>query len=143
MIFYSALGILFTYLFAKELGDNKIGALSALLLALHPAYMYNSIKEGLFTSVPVMTFISMGCLFFFFRWNRRGKITDFLLAFLLMGMGLSTRIWFIWLIIALIAVKFILKINMSRLTTKSNSRLYLVKFFFLDSIGKYKNRVAL
>lgn len=134
MIFYSALGLLFTYLFAKELFNSRIGLLSVLLLAVHPAYIYNSIKQGLYTSVPIMTFTSMGCLFFLFKWYRTKKIRDFLLGSLLIGMGIGTRIWFLWLIISLIALKFILRVPVFQIMKKSKGKLTLIKYILLGLV---------
>ena len=115
-IVFGGFTLILYYLFAKDFLNRRAAAISVLLLAVHPSFVFWS-RQGIYVT-SVMTFMAAGSLFCFWRWYRgnvdlRFEIRNWYLyagAFLL-GLGLSAKFLFIWFIIALAASYYILQFS--------------------------------
>ena len=106
-ICFGCLTIVFYYLFARDLFNRRVAAVTALLLAVHPSFIFWS-RQGIYVT-SVMTFMAAGSLLCLLRWHRWR--TDWYLyagAFLL-GLGLNAKFLFLWFIVALALSYYILQ----------------------------------
>jgi hypothetical protein len=106
-ICFGCLTIVLYYLFARELFNRRVAAVTALLLAVHPSFVFWT-RQGIYVT-SVMTFMAAGSLVCLLRWHRQR--TDWYLyagAFLL-GVGLNAKFLFIWFIIALAVSYYVLQ----------------------------------
>lgn len=93
------LSTIFTYLFSKEAFNYKVGLIAAALFGLLPATVFFG-KFPTWTSLTlVLWFISS--LYFLIKWKSSEKRKYLVIAFILLGIGLSEKIIFMWVIIAL------------------------------------------
>ena len=135
-ICFGCLTIVLYYLFARDLLNRRVAAITILLLAVHPSFIFWS-RQGIYVT-SVMTFMAAGSLFCLLRWHRqrtdrhlrsprvsdrgdKGSVrrpspiigTDWYLyagAFLL-GVGLSAKFLFIWFIVALAVNYYVFTFN--------------------------------
>ena len=136
-ICFGCLTIVFYYLFARDLFNRRVAAVTALLLAVHPSFILWS-RQGIYVT-SVMTFMAAGSLLCLLRWYRRrmdwhlrsrwpkvsdrgegGSVrrpspliqrTDWYLyagAFLL-GVGFNAKFLFLWFIVALALSYYVLQ----------------------------------
>lgn len=98
---FGAIGIVLTYLLGRRLYGRPAGLVAALLLATSPSFIFWS-RIGVYVVsqvVPLALGATLACL----RWRRDGRAGWLALAGLLIGIGLSTKILFIWFILGAIA----------------------------------------
>lgn len=93
------LTIVLTYLLAKGLFNRWVAAITTLLLAVHPSFVFWS-RQGIHVT-SVMTVMSTGSLLALWVWRQRGREGYLYLAFFLLGLGLSAKLLFLWFILAL------------------------------------------
>jgi 4-amino-4-deoxy-L-arabinose transferase-like glycosyltransferase len=105
-ILMASLGVVFAYFFLKDLFDRRVAALSTLLVAIHPAFVFWS-RMGIYVSSPMLT-MATGSLFCLLRWRRRGQARYLYGAALLMGLGMSTKLLFLWFILAVFGASLLL-----------------------------------
>ncbi len=75
------------YFFGKEIADTKTGLVAAFLLAFCPAYISRTMA-GFFDNEALGIFLMIAAFFFFVRAEKKGSISDSILAGLSLG-GLS------------------------------------------------------
>lgn len=89
-----ALTIVLAYGIAQEMFNEKVAALSALLLAVHPSFLFWS-RIGVYLTSAISA-ISMGSLLAFLHWYRQKKARYLYLGSLLLGLGLFAKFSFLW-----------------------------------------------
>lgn len=102
-VLVGVLAIVVTFYLAKEWFGPTAARLTALLLAVSPAWIFWS-RLGVYVVSPVVP-IACGALLAFTLWVRgrasgRGNASLYLGAFLL-GLGMTTKLLFLWFIVAL------------------------------------------
>ncbi len=95
-----ALTIVLAYGVAQEMFDEKVAALSALLLAVHPSFIFWS-RQGVYLT-SVISALSMGSLLAFLHWYRQKKARYLYLGSLLLGLGLFAKFSFLWFLAGLL-----------------------------------------
>lgn len=85
--------------FLREYFDERVAALATLLLAVSPTYIFWS-RMGTFVALPLLP-ITILTLWLLFRWYQRRSNTALVLAAFCLGFGLTTKLLFIWVWIAL------------------------------------------
>jgi hypothetical protein len=99
---FGALTLLLTYLFCRRGFRSPAVALAALgLLAAHPSFV-SGVKAGAY-HVSSMVFFSTAAAFGLLRWWQTGKGLFLFLAMASTGVGIGTRLWFVWFAAALFA----------------------------------------
>ncbi len=91
-----ALAVLLTYLLGRRLYGRPVGLLAAALLAVSPALIFWS-RVGVYVVIQVVP-LATGATLCFLRWRRGGGAGWLALAGLLVGLGLSTKVLFVWFI---------------------------------------------
>lgn len=92
-----ALTIVLAYGVAQEMFDEKVAALSVLLLSVHPSFIFWS-RQGVYLT-SVISALSMGSLLAFLHWYRRKKARYLYLGSLLLGLGLFAKFSFLWFLV--------------------------------------------
>ena len=110
--------IILSYLFTKELFNRGVAAITVLLLAVHPSFVFWS-RQGIYVT-SVMGVMAMGSLLALLKWHKSGKGIYFYIGCFLLGLGLSAKILFVWFIIALGVMYALLRLlgNVRRFTLK-------------------------
>ncbi|HOW28370.1 MAG TPA: hypothetical protein PK876_07705 [Elusimicrobiota bacterium] len=88
-----------TYLFVSHFFDKTVALLTLALLAIDPAYIMGT-KVGSYV-VSMIQIFSMGSLLLLNSWWSTKKPFFLSLAFLILGLGTCTRLWFLWFDVAL------------------------------------------
>jgi len=91
---------IFTYLFAKELFNQKIGLVSASFFALAPT-IFLVTKYPSF-GMMIMALFLVVSFYLLIKWKNTKKISYMISAFIIFGLGFDIKINFIWPVIALI-----------------------------------------
>jgi hypothetical protein len=103
------LGVVLSYFLARSWFGRGAGRITALLLALSPAWIFWS-RLGVYV-VSVVVPIATGALLAFTSWVRAhpyGNYKRFYLGMFLLGLGLTTKLLFLWYISALVLTSFLL-----------------------------------
>lgn len=104
------LGIILTFFLARQWFGSNVARLSVLMLATSPAWVFWS-RLGVYVVSQVMP-IAAGSLIAFTAWVRRRPFATrngpLYLGMFLLGLGLTTKILFIWFIAAMPLVALIL-----------------------------------
>lgn len=95
----AAVTIVLGYLLARDLFNRPVAVATSLLIAVNPSFIFWS-RQGIHVS-SVMTTIAMGSMLCFLRWHRTGRAAYFCGGAFLLGLGLSAKFLFLWVIIAL------------------------------------------
>ena len=95
-----ALTIVLAYGVAQEMFDEKVATLSALLLSVHPSFIFWS-RLGVYLT-SVISALSMGSLLAFLLWYRQKKARYLYLGSLLLGLGLFAKFSFLWFLVGLL-----------------------------------------
>jgi 4-amino-4-deoxy-L-arabinose transferase-like glycosyltransferase len=142
-IFFGGFALVLCYLFAKDFLNRRAAAITVLLLAVHPSFVFWS-RQGIYVT-SVMTFMAIGSLFCLLQWHRgnrdfRFSIFDFrfgagdgylYVGVFLLGLGLSAKLLFLWFIIALAASYYILQFSsLSWRSSLSDLRAMLKRLLF-------------
>lgn len=104
-IVMAALGLVFAYFFLKDLFDRRVAGLTVLLAAVHPALVMWS-RMGIYVSSPMLT-MATGSLLCLLRWRQRRQARYLYGAALLIGLGLSAKVLFLWFILAVFGAALI------------------------------------
>ncbi|MGB5934116.1 MAG: glycosyltransferase family 39 protein [Anaerolineae bacterium] len=99
-VLIGALTIVLAYGVAQEMFDEKVAALSALLLSVHPSFIFWS-RLGVYLT-SVISALSMGSLLAFLHWYRQKKARYLCLGSLLLGLGLFAKFSFLWFLVGLL-----------------------------------------
>jgi len=128
-IFVGVLVILATYFVTKEFFEEKTAIIAVALLTCNFVFL-EFMKMGL-AHGSIILFFMLCPLYFFLKWFRGKSDLNFYFGVFLLGMGLSTRIWFAWFIIALLisAVIFYHDLNKRIKGSKSKSRFFIISLF--------------
>jgi len=86
--------LLFTYGFMRRVYGPGAALLALFLIVIHPGYVM-MIRTGSAFYSP-MHFFSCGCLYFASLWWDSRRHVFFALAVVMIGLGLSTMLWFGW-----------------------------------------------
>jgi hypothetical protein len=98
-VLIALIGLLLSYGFLRDFFDERVAALSTLLLAVNPLFVFWS-RMGAWVQLPLFP-ISVAALWSLFRWYRRQRPCYLVLAGFLLGLGLGTHIQFLWMWVAL------------------------------------------
>ncbi|GEM_PF-3992787 len=99
-IFFACLVLWLTWMLCEALFNWRIALMSTALLACNPSYILWS-RIGLQGEGPLLVFLFLSSLLFLMRWYTRGGQLSLYSAAFLLGVGLYTKLNFIFLIIAL------------------------------------------
>ncbi|HRY29036.1 MAG TPA: glycosyltransferase family 39 protein [Elusimicrobiota bacterium] len=94
------LTVLLAYFLARKMFSGRVALLSTFLLVLHPSFILG-VKSGNF-QVSYMILFSTGSVFLFFLWWTSHRTMYIFLGMVLVGLGIGTRMWFVWYVLALI-----------------------------------------
>ena len=100
------LAVLLTYFVGKRLYGRWVGAGAALLLAVFPSFIFWS-RVGIYVISHIVA-ITLGIVLSFLRWRDSGQRRWLFLAMLLTGIGLWTKLLFVWFLIAVPAAYVLL-----------------------------------
>jgi len=90
-----ALTILAGFLASRRLFDAQTAALCAILVAVHPAFIFWT-RQGVYVTSYILL-LGLLALWLLVRWYQGGKAYNLMLAAFLMGVGLWGKLLFIWL----------------------------------------------
>ena len=100
------LAVLLTYLVGKRLYGRWPGAIAAALLAIFPSFIFWT-RVGIYVISHIVA-VTLGILLSFLRWRDTGHRRWLFLATLLAGIGLWTKLLFLWFLIAVPAAYILL-----------------------------------
>ena len=86
--------LLLTWGFLREYLDERVAALSTLLLAVNPNFIFWT-RMGAVVSLPMLP-LAIGALWSLYRWYQRRGDRYLVLASLLLGLGVTTKLLFFW-----------------------------------------------
>jgi hypothetical protein len=98
-LFWAVPTVLFSYFFLRALFSRQAALLGLCFLVIHPAYVMGIRIGG--SLLSHMQFFSMGTLCFLALWWTSKRPAWFRLAMLLLGLGMSTNLWFYWFVAGL------------------------------------------
>lgn len=90
--------VIATFALGKRLFDGNVGALAALLLALSPTFIFWS-RIGIYV-ISHIVLIALGVMLAYLSWRERPRWWKAFIAALLAGIGLTTKLLFVWFFIA-------------------------------------------
>ena len=134
-VFYGAITLLFSYLFAKELFGKKRAMLFSFLLAINPTFLFGA-RLGTFSCITLLA-ANMAALFCLVRWGKGRSLAYFVCGIFLLGLSLSLRTSFIWslggiLIVGLAFFSAVKKrISLERMNLKYLFHIFLGSLSFL------------
>ncbi len=102
----SAVGLVLTYFLARSLFGRKAAALAALLLAVHPSFIFWS-RQGIYVT-SIMLPLALGGLLFLRRWQVSSRAVYLIAGLLLLGLGMSAKLLFIWVVVASLVLYLVL-----------------------------------
>ena len=88
-----------TFKLANALYGPPVALLAGLLLAVNPTFVFWS-RQGVFVTSATAA-IGLGATLAWLQWWRSGKLTYALIGAFLLGLGLYTKLLFLWLVAAL------------------------------------------
>ncbi len=100
------LAVLLTYVAGKRIYGPWIGAGAAVFLAVFPSYIFWS-RVGIYVISHIVA-ITLGIMLAFLRWRETGHRRWLFMATLLTGIGLWTKLLFVWFLIAVPAAYVLL-----------------------------------
>ena len=95
----SAVTLVLAYRVGRRFFGEAVALLATFLLAIHPSFVFWS-RMGI-TVTSVMTVFSLGSLLAFLEWWDRRDGRWFVVGCLLLGLGLWSKLLFLWWIVAL------------------------------------------
>jgi len=98
-ICFVATSLILIYYFLYKFFNKYAAFISVFLLIINPAFIMET-KIGNEATI-LLQFFTMLILLLLFYWYENQKYIYLYIAIFCMGLGLSTRLWFIWFIIAL------------------------------------------
>jgi len=97
-ILASALSVLLTWRLGLRVFDGRVGALAALLLATSPTFVFWS-RVGIYVIAHIVA-IALGVMLLYLSWREHPAGWKLLLGGGLAGVGLTTKLLFVWFFIA-------------------------------------------
>jgi 4-amino-4-deoxy-L-arabinose transferase-like glycosyltransferase len=131
-IFYSILTIIFMFYFLKGFFNTEIAFISSFLLATSLVFILGTRFAILVGSI--IPFITMGSLLCLWKWYKNRNVLFFYLGAFLFGIGLNTRIWFVWFLCAVLFASLVFRKELKGtllLSTKGN---VFLKYFLSGPI---------
>jgi hypothetical protein len=108
-IVQSIVAIVFLYLFAREFLNRRVAALTALLLAVSPSFVFWS-RQGVFvTSVTIP--LSIAGVWALWRWTQKDQARYLYLGAFLFGLGTSAKLLFWWVIAGVVLAGLLLNLD--------------------------------
>ncbi|MEA3345477.1 MAG: glycosyltransferase family 39 protein [Chloroflexota bacterium] len=98
-LFLSLLTMALTYRFVRQLYGPWAAAVTLLLLAVNPSFIFWS-RQGVLWTTAMLT-CGMGALAAFASWRREGRAWGLISGAFLLGLGLSAKLSFLWFPVAL------------------------------------------
>lgn len=118
-------GLVVIYFFTKEFWNRSVAVVTILLLAISPSYIFWG-RMGVPVSFPIVP-ISIATLWAFWRWQDRGSTRALYAAAFLIGLGLATKLTFIWFLLALfVGLLFLRFLSKRRESTQQEPATYAV-----------------
>jgi 4-amino-4-deoxy-L-arabinose transferase-like glycosyltransferase len=111
-IVFSVLTLVLTYLLAQQLVNRRVAVITCLLLAVNPSFIFWS-RQGVFVTSITAT-IAVASLLCWLRWYRERRARYLYWGAYLFGLGLYAKLLFLWVIVALGATFFVLKVSSLR-----------------------------
>jgi hypothetical protein len=111
-LFIGLLTLLLAWGFLRDYLDARVASLSVLLLAVNPSYVFWT-RTGAYVSLPLLP-LGLGMLWALYRWTRDRKPVYLVCAAFCFGLGLSTKILFVWLAVGLALAWLLLTPGMRR-----------------------------
>ena len=111
-IVFAATTLILTYLLAQQLFNNRVAVITCLLLAVHPSFIFWS-RQGVFVT-SISATLAVASLICWLRWYRERRARCLYCGAYLFGLGLYAKLLFLWVIAALGATFFILKVSSLR-----------------------------
>ena len=103
---------LLTYLLAHQLFNRRVAVITCLLLVVNPSFIFWS-RQGVFVTSITAT-IAVASLLCWLRWYRERRARYLYWGAYLFGLGLYAKLLFLWVIVALGATFFVLKVSSLR-----------------------------
>lgn len=94
----SASGLVLTFLLCRSLFGWVAAVLAALLLAVQPSFIFWS-RQGIYVT-SIMLPLAMGGLVCLRRWHRSSSGGYLILGLFLLGLGVSAKLLFLWVVVA-------------------------------------------
>ncbi len=94
----SAAALVLTYLLARSLFGWGAASLAALLLAAQPSFVFWS-RQGVYVT-SIMVPLALGGLLCLRRWHTKGSSHWLILGLFLLGLGVSAKLLFLWVLVA-------------------------------------------
>ena len=128
-VFVGLLIILATYFMTKEFFDRKTAYFATILLTLNFTFILGTTKYGIaYGSITqVITLLS---LLFFLRFYRKRNFMYLYLSFFLLGLGVSVRSYFLWVIVALLFESIIFRKELFKIFFLKYSKAYSLLLHF-------------
>lgn len=98
---FGAVAILLTYLLGRRLAGPAVGLTAALLLATSPSFIFWS-RLGVYVVIQVVP-LALGATLAVLRWQRGSNRGWLVLAGLCSGLGLATKLLFLWFLLGALA----------------------------------------
>ncbi|RMD94911.1 MAG: phospholipid carrier-dependent glycosyltransferase [Calditrichaeota bacterium] len=96
------IALIFTYLFARDLTRNRgLAFIAALLMATDASYLFYTRND--YTVIGTMMAFKMISLYYLLKWWRELKPRDLWIGAFTMGLGISDRASFLWILFSLAA----------------------------------------
>jgi hypothetical protein len=111
-IVFAVLTFLLTYLLSHQLFNRRVAVITCLLLAVNPSFIFWS-RQGVFVTSITAT-ITVASLLCCLRWYRERRARYLYWGAYLFGLGLYAKLLFLWVIVALGATFFVLKMSSLR-----------------------------
>ncbi len=100
MITVGLVSLILAWGFLREYLDERAAALAVLLLAVNPTYIFWT-RMGVWVALPLLP-VTLLTLWLLFRWRRRGGRAALVAAAFLLGFGLTVKLLFLWVWVALV-----------------------------------------
>jgi hypothetical protein len=130
-IFFGCLTILLTYLFTASLFNRGCGLLAAFLLTINPGFVMGTKLGADYGTIMLAIYLCV--LILLLEWYRTEKTFNFCLAMFLLGLGMWTRVWFIWFIFGLFCTAAVFFRMLSE-KLKLNTAKRFLKYAFLGTV---------
>ena len=99
-ILVGLLSLILAWGFLREYFDERVAAVSVLLLAVNPTYVFWS-RMGAWVALPLLP-VTILTLWFLFRWYHRRSSMALIVAAFCLGFGLTVKLLFLWVWVALL-----------------------------------------
>ena len=129
-LFYAVIALFLYYLFAKEVFDDKRATLFAFLLAINPTFIFAA-RLGTYSCIPLLMVVP-AALLSLARWLKGKGSIYFACGLFLLGLGLSLRAAFIWL---LGGIFFAALVFFASVKKRIDSEKMRFKYLFYPGIG--------